>query len=303
MTGSTLDERRVEVKIPFGKTLSGAPISVDAVERGLACECFCFSCGARLVARKGEQLQHHFAHYAEPESCVGARETSIHKFAKHVICDAQLLRLPDNLILGDMRDAQQELWLDGIRPDVLAQFDELVAIEIYVAHRVPHDKISEFVRRQMAALEIDLSGYRNSDKTEAEWRDLVLRTAPRFWLFPPTVIRAEIERQAKEQADRDQRERDRIEFLQAARRRDAEWEQLVAAEQAERSRKFIERRKRLDQEWEDQERAEAEYRRYSSELRAFEHLARDNDDELRRWAPGTTEAERRYLEGLKICAE
>lgn len=266
----TLDDRsRVEVKIPFGRTLSGTPISVDAVERGLACECFCFSCGARLVARKGEQLQHHFAHYAEPENCVGARETSIHRFAKHIICEAHLLRLPDDLVLGVMRDAQQETWLDGIRPDVLAQFDEPVAIEIYVAHRVPHEKISTFVRRQLAALEIDLSTYRNSDKTESEWRDLVLRTAPRFWLFPPAIVRAENERQAKEQADREQRERDRIQFIQAARRREVEWQQLVAAEHAER-RKFIERRKRFDQEREADEQAEAEYRAYTAELRRLD---------------------------------
>jgi hypothetical protein len=166
----------------------------------------------------------------------------------------------------------------------LAQFAEPVAIEIRVAHPVPTEKIQKFVVRKFAAFEIDLSPYRNADKSEEEWRDLVLRTAERFWLFPPVIVRTEIERREWEEAERRelaaQRERDRIEFIKAAQRREAEWRQLVAAD-VERSRKYIERRKREDREKAEQEKAELEYQRYQKQLKTYDP----------------------YIEGLKICAD
>jgi flagellar biosynthesis GTPase FlhF len=279
------------VKIPFGQSADGRMVSIDAVTRGLDCQCFCSACSLPLVARKGEINQHHFAHYTEPENCAEARETAIHKFAKAIICDALSLRLPDNLDLGQMQSAKSEEWLDGIRPDVLAQFDEVVAIEVFVAHRVPVEKIQKLAQRKLATLEIDLSSYQNTHKNEEEWCDLVLRTAPRFWLFQPAVVRERIEREAQEAVEREakqeaerkarieqevQQAAERREWIEARRREEQEWQRLVSESLKSKDER---RQKKI----EEQAAAEAEYQMYQRRLNVLE--------------------ENHYLEGLKICAD
>jgi hypothetical protein len=280
-----------EVKIPFARSPMGHMISVDAVARGLACECFCPSCDAPLVARKGEKNQHHFAHYVESENCADARETALHKFAKQVICEvpfsfgpSTLLCLPDNLNLGMMRDASMEQWLDGIRPDVLAQYDEPVAIEVRVAHPIPTEKIQKLIARKLATFEIDLSAYRNLDTSEDHWRQVVLRTAHRFWLVQPAIVREEIERKAREAAERAAQEARRAkelsEYREAQERQEKEWQALVTKD-------FIRRQNEREKLREERERAEKEYEHYRAKLK-----------EQEKWI-----ADLRLLEGLKLCAD
>ena len=43
-------------------------VTIDEVERGLDCGCVCIYCHSRLVARKGDEREHHFAHYDECET-------------------------------------------------------------------------------------------------------------------------------------------------------------------------------------------------------------------------------------------
>ena len=51
-----------EIRIPFAVRIdTGEMVSVDEVERGLACNCKCPSCDGRLVARKADVNAHHFA--------------------------------------------------------------------------------------------------------------------------------------------------------------------------------------------------------------------------------------------------
>jgi hypothetical protein len=38
-------------------------IGIDDAENGLKCNCICYSCGGKLIARKGDERQHHFAHH------------------------------------------------------------------------------------------------------------------------------------------------------------------------------------------------------------------------------------------------
>ena len=81
------------IKLPFGRAADGIMVSIGAVVRGLACDCFCPQCGARLVACQGEINQHYFRHHVERE-CSGARETALHLFAKQVICQQLEVALP-----------------------------------------------------------------------------------------------------------------------------------------------------------------------------------------------------------------
>jgi hypothetical protein len=215
-----------EVRLPFGKGADGRMVAIDAVMRGLACKCVCPKCGAALVAAQGDIYRHHFRHHVELNTCTGARESAIHLFAKQIICDSLQLALPTDL--GAMRSARQEVWLDRVKPDVLANYDsEQVAIEIWVAHKVPLDKIKTYATRKIAAVEIDLRNYRFVEQDEDAWRDLVLATAAREWLVPPARVREENERR-RQQIIAELREQERA--------------ALAAQKEAERLR-LIEQRK------------------------------------------------------------
>jgi len=226
-----------DVLLPFGKRAdNGRMVSVDDVARGLSCECLCPACGKRLVAAKGDVIRHHFRHYVEDAVCVGARETALHLFAKQIICESLTLALPDDL--GPMRSAEAEVWLDGIQPDVLARYDtEEVAIEIYVTHRVPGDKLWKIHHRGLTTVEIDLSYHRETELTEGQLRDAVLRTAPRQWLYAPLHTRlaaaAELVKAQEEERKAVEEAEERARIARAAQE-DAERRAAEAASQRER---------------------------------------------------------------------
>jgi hypothetical protein len=183
-------------------TKDGRMISIEVVESGLACECICPECEGPLVAAKGEIYRHHFRHLAERAACWQAGESALHRYAKQLVCETLDLGYPRQyrgfqgemflVGLGSLRSAAAEVDLyDGvIRTDVLADFDEPVAVEFFVAHRVPTEKVQRFAQYGIAAMEVDLSLYhRVQNKSEAEWREIILHRAPRYWLYPPRAAR------------------------------------------------------------------------------------------------------------------
>lgn len=181
-----------EILLPFGLRLADQRmVAVAAVERGLACDCVCPACSSRLMAIKGEVYRHHFRHAVEGVDCQWARETALHKFAKQIICERLWLTLPHAYNgLGKMLSAAQEVDLGGIRPDVVAQYErDTVAVEIYVAHRVPPEKVRKICERALATVEVDLSYYRDADMTEAELQKAVLDQASRRWIYEPKPMR------------------------------------------------------------------------------------------------------------------
>jgi hypothetical protein len=211
-----------EVKLPFGMRVSdGRIVSVDTVIRGLECGCICPECKVPLIAAKGDVNVHHFRHQAEDGLCGGGRETALHKFAKQIICDELRLALPGNFDCGTMNSAEQEVWLDGLRPDVLAKYDsEPVAIEVYVQHRVPRDKIESLHDRQLCTVEIDLHLHWDAvNPSEDRLRDEVLFRAPRRWIYEPIAIRE------KRAADlKAMREAEKLAAIAAAKRAEEEAE-------------------------------------------------------------------------------
>ena len=56
-------------KLPFG-VKGGLLVRVSEVVSGLRCGCVCPGCGGVLVARKGEKVEHHFAHHSV-DDCAG----------------------------------------------------------------------------------------------------------------------------------------------------------------------------------------------------------------------------------------
>ena len=68
-----------DAKIPFAiRKSDGKIVSIDDVNRGLACDCQCPVCHADLVARKGDEKVHHFGHHRRSDDvCAYAAETSV----------------------------------------------------------------------------------------------------------------------------------------------------------------------------------------------------------------------------------
>jgi hypothetical protein len=157
-------------------------VGVDQVESGLACGCICPECHKPLVAAKGDIVQHHFRHHADPLSpCGGGQETALHQMAKAMVVEAKEIMLPDGL--RSIVSAELEPWLDGVRPDVRVRTPSgNVAIEIAVNHRTAQDKVIRFHDLGLNAVEIDLSYYRGVVMNSEELRQAVLITAKRYWL-------------------------------------------------------------------------------------------------------------------------
>ncbi len=49
-------------KITYALTADGRVLHISEAERGMNCDCLCPGCGEKLIARKGSELGHHFAH-------------------------------------------------------------------------------------------------------------------------------------------------------------------------------------------------------------------------------------------------
>ena len=75
---------------------NGNLISIDEVEviSGKDCGCFCPVCNSPLIARKGKQRVHHFAHYNSSE-CENYGESMLHLLAKKIIEENKYLLVPD----------------------------------------------------------------------------------------------------------------------------------------------------------------------------------------------------------------
>lgn len=190
----------------------GQLVAVAEVVSGLACGLVCPLCTRRLVAKKGPVVRHHFAHEADDLICVGARETLLHKLAKQIIAEAKGIWLPplvaqwgtDTSTIEpatwlDLDHVALEIWKGGIRPDIIgksAALDEL-AIEVQVTHACGPEKLEAIERKQLATIEIDLS----RSFVEDQIHEVVLRDAPRRWLFNtrigPEVARLQAAVEAK----------------------------------------------------------------------------------------------------------
>lgn len=177
---------------------NGSLVSIRDVPRGLACKCTCPGCGRQMVARKGEEIAHHFAHAgAVGLTCTSAGETALHKFAKQMLNE----RLEVGLPLRSVEEAGEkevvvpagtyefdtailEKKTGAIVPDVvLLKGERKLIIEFKVTHECGPEKIAEIRRLDIAAIEIDLSPYRQVKL--GDLADKILFEAGRDWLHNP----------------------------------------------------------------------------------------------------------------------
>jgi len=170
----------MRVVVKYGER-NGELIHVDSVEKGLACNCICAACKRTLIAKKGDVLEHHFAHEADDVICSPSPETLIHRFAKQQVAKLKVLILPGFEVEADIEWADRirhtaywrvfpyfrlpvisaavEVGLGTIRPDVLCKVEpKQIAVEVYFRHKVSPEKIERFQREHyLSAVELDLS--------------------------------------------------------------------------------------------------------------------------------------------------
>lgn len=157
---------------------------IGDVDRGLECECYCPHCGGKLIARKGDVNQHHFAHY-QVENCGKGVETALHLLGKQVLQEEQCIRLPDAEEISLITAVEVERRRLGYVADVgavLVDIGEDIDIEIKVTHAVDEAKLKKVISNNAKLVEIDLSGLLTSESLSKEKvRQAVLDDAPRAW--------------------------------------------------------------------------------------------------------------------------
>lgn len=170
-------------------------VGIKQVERGLACNCYCFECGEPVVARKGEKNEHHFAHSSNKESCHINPESILHKFAKQVIMEKKYVILPP---LPETDEVEAKNWqfsslvaeqaVGSIRPDLLASIDnEMLFIEVAVTSFVDTHKLNFIKQLNIKTIEIDLRELlkRNVCIPSDEAEQFILEQVDnKKWLYP-----------------------------------------------------------------------------------------------------------------------
>lgn len=190
-----------EIKQPYGLK-NGEIVSIEQVESGLKCDCFCPACNGRLIARKGLEKQHHFAHY-DSDDCGKGTETILHKLSKEIISKSKIFKTPSlklknsNITIFDETEIQidnvkLEHRLDDIIPDIIIESKgKELLVEITVTHELqfPKTKIIEekgFATIEIFARELFTELYRNGDmflKSNAFQKEITSGTRYKRWIF------------------------------------------------------------------------------------------------------------------------
>lgn len=193
-------------------------VHIKDVMSGLSCGCVCFECGERVLARKGDINEHHFAHFNNKESCIINAESVLHKYAKQVILDAKSIVLPAipnqeaEISCWTFEKILPEFHLGLIRPDLVAYKDnQPIFIEIAVTHFMDHKKIDIIRAMGVKTIEIDLSFLLKSTEINIpsiEAEKVILESVDnKIWKFPhtPTAVLEKIKDTQIEQDTIDQK--------------------------------------------------------------------------------------------------
>lgn len=166
----------------------GKLLNIKDVPSGLACGCLCPACGERLIARKGQEREHHFAHQSG-NSCGHARETALHFAAKDILLKRGEIVLPavkvdfPHNIPSRILEPERSYYIDrmfvearlgNIIPDVVVEIGgHRLIVEIKVTHGIDEEKLRRIRDMGISAIEIDLSNAPR-DLSHADLEELVV---------------------------------------------------------------------------------------------------------------------------------
>lgn len=83
----------MSVNLLYAVTKNGETVHISEVQRGGACGCVCPACGDELIARKGSEVKHHFAHTSN-DRCENGFTASVCLAFKRAIDRQGFLCLP-----------------------------------------------------------------------------------------------------------------------------------------------------------------------------------------------------------------
>ncbi len=224
-----------KIKLPFGLR-DGALMHISDVDSGLKCGCICPACGCQLMAKKGTEKTHHFAHHNAPE-CTHSLESALHLYAKQIIERRRVLVIPayckhiDGHGWSKLSDEKTikidkvylEKKLGDFIPDVIVETKgHRLLIEIAVTHFIDETKFYSILSADISTIEIDLSPLRkngfNKDAIKAAVVDGLMG---KRWIYnakDQLLSEAYIHRRAAEQKRREREKEDREKFYQQHKR-------------------------------------------------------------------------------------
>ncbi len=83
----------MQCNLTFALTAGGDTVHISEVQRGAECGCVCPGCGRPLIARKGTEVEHHFAH-ADGEECKNGYRNSLFLAFRRAAAEVGRIRLP-----------------------------------------------------------------------------------------------------------------------------------------------------------------------------------------------------------------
>ena len=194
----------IHYKLTFASK-DGELIHISKVQKGLKCGCYCPACGEKMVAKKGNQRMHHFAHYSSV-NCEYGYETSLHMLAKKIISKSKKFVIPavyinDQVTHEKKKVPSKEIKVDEVRlekrydefiPDiVLVSGEKELFVEIYVSHKVTDEKLAKIKKIKTSVIEIDLNQYNREVNFENLSRILLEESYLKKWLYNAYVEKLE----------------------------------------------------------------------------------------------------------------
>ena len=177
----------------------GKVVHISEVESGLKCGCVCPACGEKLVAKKGDRVAHHFAHYSG-HTCEYGFESSLHLAAKEIISKAKkfvipavYLKFPNSEKEKQLLFPPREIFVDDVKleqrygnivPDiVLVSNGKELFIEIFVTHRIDEVKLEKLKQANISTIEIDLSKQKTLLTSEELSKILLEESEVKSWKY------------------------------------------------------------------------------------------------------------------------
>lgn len=146
----------MSAKLKYGNGPGNKILHIKEVVSGVACNCTCPDCKVKLIAKKGEKNDHHFAHFNGKE-CEKAPETAIHKLAKEIIETNAEIYLNSETIF-QYQNSELEKGFESKRLDAtIWNSEEKIFVEIIVTNDVSSEKEEYLKQTGIKTLVIDLS--------------------------------------------------------------------------------------------------------------------------------------------------
>jgi competence CoiA-like predicted nuclease len=194
-----------EFKLPYG--LKGSELfSIDEVDSGLSCNCVCPACEQKLIAKKGNVKNHHFAHY-KTNDCLGGLETALHRICKEIIYNSQTFTTPAVCYPGTPFEIVEErkIPVDSVKiekhigsiiPDIVIESKgKKLLVEIIVTNAINENKKNWIQKENVAVIVIYAKHLLNKLYLKRDFRlhdadfqnEIVNGTKYKLWLHNPKI--------------------------------------------------------------------------------------------------------------------